>query len=89
MVKLRLTREIQNLWMERDISATIPRLASVRCPPMPLRIEVDIEIDIEMVKEIADDCRHMVDPNGPDMTIGERSAYRGLLRQCEAALAAH
>lgn len=74
-VKLRLSAAIRNEWDVRCIGDVIPALASVDYS-QPV-----IEVSEQTARAIADDCRFYMDPAAVDATLGERAAYRALLRQ--------
>lgn len=79
-ISLKLSSTIQHEWEARSIGDTIPELdISERYPPV-------IKVSEQCCREIVADCRFALDPNGPETTVGERSAYRALLKQCETAL---
>ena len=80
MISLKLSPTIQYEWAARSIGGTIPEL-DVAEPYPPV-----FEVSERCCMEIAADCRFYLDQNGPETTVGERSAYRALLKQCEAAL---
>jgi len=80
-VSLKLSATIQHEWAARSIGGSIPEL-DIEGPYSSL-----IEVSEQCCLEIAADCRFNLDPNGPETTVGERSAYRALLKQCETALA--
>lgn len=79
-ISLKLSPTIQHEWAARSIGGTIPELDIAA--PYPAVIQVSEQC----CREIAEDCRFYLDPNGPETTVGERSAYRSLLKQCETAL---
>lgn len=78
-VTLNLSSTILNEWQVRCIGEVIPQLADVTYADK-------MTVSEECCKEIAADCEFYLDPNGPETTVGERSAYRSLLKQCKAAL---
>lgn len=80
MITLNLTPSIQNEWSVRSIGGTIPEL------DIELPFPSTLQVSEECCREIIADCKFYLDPNGPDTTVGERSAYRALLAQCESAL---
>lgn len=82
-VRLRISETMTNEWAVRGIEDVIPRLADCRSYQAPAG---EIEVDAALAQEIAADCRFYLDKDGPETTVGERSAYRGLLRQIEKAL---
>lgn len=81
-IRLRLTPSIVNEWQVRCIGDVIPELKDLPLAPT-------ISVTVSCCEEIAADCEFYLDPNGPETSIGERSAYRALLKQCKTALQAH
>jgi hypothetical protein len=81
-VRLKLSAAIRNEWAVRCIGDVVPALASIDYD------QPEIEVGELAAREIAADCRFYIDPQAVDATAGERSAYRALLQQIEAALAA-
>ncbi|MEX3932104.1 hypothetical protein AB4Y32_09895 [Paraburkholderia phymatum] len=45
-----------------------------------------VQVSEQCCREIAATCEFSLDPNGPDTTVGERSASRALLKRSKAAL---
>lgn len=82
-MRLKISLSIRNEWQVRSIGSVIPALES-----LPWENESCIEVEPEIAKEIRDDCAFYVDPKAVDASVGERSAYRGLMKQIDAALAA-
>ena len=80
MITLKISASIGNEWAVRDIWAVIPELPEVPYEGGTLKVTPQI------AKLIADDCAYMIDPDGPEMTVGEQSAYRALLKQIVSAL---
>jgi hypothetical protein len=78
---LRITPSIANEWNVRCIGDVVPALADRMFAPGFLHVTP------ETLQEILDDCRFMLDPDGPDLLPDERRAYRALVKQCERALA--
>ena len=76
-MKLKISKAIANEWDSRGIGEVIPALDMVD------RRASEIEVSPEVASEIAADCRFYIDPEAVDATVGERSAYRALLRQIE------
>lgn len=78
-MKLKISSAIANEWMSRGIGEVIPALDG---------LDYDsgtIDVPPSVVREIAEDCRFYIDPKAVDATVGERSAYRALLKQIEGA----
>jgi hypothetical protein len=80
-ISLKISSMVQNEWQVRCIGDVIPELVHLEEDYSPA-----IKVSEQCCREIADDCRFYLDPNGPETSVGERSAYRALLKQCEAAL---
>jgi hypothetical protein len=80
VITLKLTPTIRHEWASRSIGGVIPELDA-----MDLNASM-VEVSEPCCREIAADCEFYLHPYGPDTTIGERSAYRALLKQCKAAL---
>ena len=78
-MKLKISPTIANEWSVRCIGDVIPALAEVDLA------QPTIEVDAMVAAEIAADCKFYLDPWGPETTVGERSAYRALLKQIEGA----
>lgn len=80
LVRLKLSETMQHEWAARSIGGTIPELDfAVSYPSV-------IEVSKDCCQQIADDCKFYLDPDGPETSIGERSAYRALLKQCQTFL---
>ena len=79
-MKLSLSKVIVQEWQSRCIGDVIPTLRDWRGSPT-------VVVDDKTAREIAEDCLWYADPKAVDATPGERAAYRGLLRQCQAAKA--
>lgn len=79
---LKISLSIRNEWQVRSIGDVIPALNS-----LPWKTESVIHVDAQTAKEIHADCAFYVDPKAVDASIGERSAYRALMRQIEATAA--
>ncbi len=77
---LRISPSIRNEWQVRAITDVIPALEH-----LPWERENVIMVDDATAKQIRADCAHYIDPKAIEATIGERSAYRGLLRQIDSA----
>jgi hypothetical protein len=77
---LKISTSIRNEWQVRAITDVIPSLAQI-----PWEMENVIFVDNTTAKEIRADCSFYLDPNAVDATVGERSAYRALMRQIDAA----
>lgn len=80
--QLKLTPSIINEWSVRCIGDVIPGLNAVEWAD-----QRSIEVGRDVAQEIKADCEFYLDRDGPDTTVGERSAYRGLLKQIDTALA--
>ena len=80
MITLKISPAIGNEWAVRDIWAVIPGL-----PEVPYEGGA-LSVTPEVAQLVADDCAYMTDKDGPDMSVGERSAYRALLKQIIKAL---
>lgn len=80
-ITLRISEAIRNEWMVRGIGEVIPALDGIE-------IGDAITVPESVVREVLADCQYMTDKDGPDTTLGERSAYRALAVQCRKALAA-
>jgi hypothetical protein len=76
-MRLSISDSIVNEWQTRAISDVIPRLADIDFT------NGAIEVDDALAQEIAADCRWYIDPDAVEATVGERSAYRALLKQIE------
>lgn len=79
---LRISSSIWNEWQVRAITDVIPSLEH-----LPWECENVIRVDDATAKEIRADCAHYIDPKAIDATLGERSAYRALMRQIDSAAA--
>jgi hypothetical protein len=79
-ITLKLSSTIQNEWASRSIGESIPELDIVLPYPPVLKVSP------QCAREITADCHFYLDPHGPETTVGERSAYRALLKQCATAL---
>lgn len=78
---LKITPTMRNEWQVRDIAAVIPTLAE-----LPWETAKEVEVDTRTANEIRADCAWYIDPKAVDATVGERAAYRAMLRQIDAAL---
>lgn len=78
-MKLRISATMANEWAVRCIGDVIEGMPEFEYSGGELNVSDDV------AKQIAADCEYMIDRDGPDMTIGERSAYRALLKQIIAA----
>lgn len=74
MRTLKLSPTIQREWQSRCIADVIPALDGYEGQPT-------VTVDDSTAAEIADDCRHYINPRAVDATSGERAAYRALLKQ--------
>lgn len=79
---LRISPAIRNEWQVRAITDVIPALEN-----LPWEAENVILVDSSTAKEIRADCAHYIDPKAIEATIGERSAYRALMRQIDSGAA--
>lgn len=74
---LKVSEKMEHEWSVRCIGDVIPGLIDQ---------EADAKgfywLPIETVMEIRRDCEFYLHPYGPETTIGERSAYRALCKQC-------
>jgi len=71
--------------MKIKISPTIAYEYDVRAIFDCIRGPGVYDLDDETITEIKEDAEFYTHPDGPDTTIGERSAYRGLLVQIAKA----
>lgn len=74
MRTIKLSPTMQHEWHSRCIGDVIPGLANYSGQPT-------VTVDDDTAREIADDCRHYINPRAIDASPGERAAYRALLRQ--------
>lgn len=81
-MRLAITPTIRNEWMSRCITDVVPALADLPWNTAPV-----IEVGPAVAAEIRADCAFYIDPKAVDATAGERSAYRALLKQIDAAIA--
>lgn len=79
-MRLIISPTIHNEWQVRSIGDVIPSLNTI-----PWEERATIEVDAVTADEIRADCEFYIDPKAVDATIGERAAYRGLLKQINAA----
>lgn len=80
---LKITSAIRNEWQVRGISDVVPALAEIAWD-----VDNVIFVDAATAREIRADCAFQMDPRAVDANLGERSAYRALLRQIDSASAA-
>ena len=80
---IRISDAIRNEWQVREITDVVPTLAA-----MPWETDNVIFVDSVTAEEIRADCALYIDPRTVDASVGERSAYRALMRQIESASAA-
>lgn len=71
--------------MKIKISPTIAHEYAVRCIFDCVGGAGVYDLDAATIVEIRDDAEFYTHPNGPETTIAERSAYRGLLTQISKA----
>jgi hypothetical protein len=79
-IKLKLSPAMQNEWQTRCIGDVVPALADWDG-------SLSLTVTEQTAREIAADCEFYINPKAVDATVGERSAYRCLLRQVQKALA--
>ena len=79
---LKISPSIRNEWQVRSIGDVIPALNS-----LPWGVRSVVHVDAQTAKEIHADCAFYIDPKAVDASVGERSAYRALMRQIDAAAA--
>ena len=77
---LKITTSIRNEWLVRSIGDVVPALNSIAW-----ETESVIQVDAQTAKEIHADCAFYIDPRAVDASVGERAAYRALMRQIDAA----
>jgi hypothetical protein len=80
MYALRISPTIANEWNVRCIGDSIPALSD-RIHRAGLFL-----VSLQALEEIIQDCKFMLDMNGPDLYPAERTAYRALLKQAKQAL---
>lgn len=80
--RLVLTAAIVHEWESRCIGDVIPWLSAMTWEAGA------VDVPAHVAREIEADCAFYLDRDGPDSTVGERSAYRGLRQQVNRALAA-
>jgi hypothetical protein len=74
MRTLKLSPTIQREWHSRCIGDVIPGLTDYRG-------QATVNVDDITAKEIADDCKHYINPRAIDASPAERAAYKALLKQ--------
>ena len=79
---LKISPSIRNEWQVRSIGDVIHGLNSIAWETQPV-----VQVDEATAQEIHADCAFYIDPKAVDASVGERSAYRALMRQIEAATA--
>jgi hypothetical protein len=77
---LKITPSIRNEWRVRAIGDVVPALNA-----LPWEAENVIHVDAQTASEIHADCAFYIDPKAVDASVGERAAYRALMRQIDAA----
>ncbi len=80
MISIRISDMIRNEWQTRGITDIVPMLANLAWETSDV-----IKVDLKAAAEIRADCEFYIDPKAVDATLGERAAYRALLRQIDAA----
>ena len=81
-MRLKITPAMRSEWQVRGITDVIPALAE-----LPWEAENAVEVDAGTANEIRADCAWYINPKAVDATVGERAAYRALMRQIDAASA--
>lgn len=81
-MQLRITPAIRNEWLSRGIGDVVPALEI-----LPWHSDSAIEVDAQTAQQIRADCAFYIDPNAVDASVGERAAYRALMKQIDREMA--